>query len=334
MTKTTWFALFAAILCSINISAQQGLVGEYYNGQNFDEKKMTRTDARISFVWDDVAPARGMDPGNFSVRWKGKIQSPESGTFLFRAHVDDGIRVVIGGKMVIDAWGLHDSEPFSGSIYLEAGRLYDLQVDYFNGLLEGEIQLYWQLPSEKPVFGGAFGYHDKLIESKYFYKPETTTAPKPVAVSPNTNKPVQKPKPVTPVRKPVATKPQEQKPAEPAKIAADTLEKYIPKNILFVQSKSIMLPESQLELDRLAGFLVRNPALRLAVEGHTDNHGDSAKNMILSQERAQVVANYLIGKGVSDQKISAKGYGDTRPLTKEKMANGYARNRRVEFKVY
>lgn len=87
-----------------------------------------------------------------------------------------------------------------------------------------------------------------------------------------------------------------QAPPKQAAISADTLEKYIPKNILFVQGKSIMLSESQPELDRLAGFLLRNPALQLSIEGHTDNHGDSAKNMILSEERAQVVSAYLTGQ--------------------------------------
>ena len=93
-----------------------------------------------------------------------------------------------------------------------------------------------------------------------------------------------------------------------------------------------MLPESQPELDRLAGFLIRNPALQLDIEGHTDNHGDSAKNMILSEERTQVVSAYLSSKGVADRRINAKGYGDTRPLAK--IATGNAKNRRVEFRVH
>lgn len=334
MTKTTWLALMAGILCHVTLQAQQGLVGEYFNGTNFEEKILTRTDARIHFEWNNKAPAPGMDPESFSARWKGRIKAPESGNYLFRAKVDDGIRVKVGNQMVINAWGMHDSEPFSGTVYMEAGRLYDLQVEYFNGLLEGEIQLYWQLPSEKPVFGGAFGYNDKPIDSKYYYQPEAAVAivPKPKPQTPVT-KPVSPPKKTPAVQKPKppAVTP-DQKPPKQAAIPADSLEKYIPKNILFVQGKSTMLPESQPELDRLAGFLVRNPALQLSIEGHTDNHGDSAKNMILSEERAQVVSAYLSGKGVAGKRISARGYGDTRPL--QKIATGNAKNRRVEFRVH
>lgn len=337
MTKTNWFATAACILCSVFVHAQQGLIGEYYDGTNFEKKVMTRTDAQINFVWNNVAPARRMNPAEFSVRWKGQLQAPESGNYLFRAHVDDGIRVKVGSQMVINAWGMHDSEPFSGSVYLEAGRKYDLIVEYFNGLLEGEIQLYWQLPSEKPVFGGLLGYNDKIIDSKYFYKPASEIPQPEVTVS--TAKPVPPPKKTVntpPKKNPVAQKPPVSKPepATTAEIHADTLEKYIPKNILFVQSKSIMLTESKPKLDQLAGYLVRNPAVQLTIEGHTDNHGDSAKNMILSKERARVVADYLIDKGVATKRISAEGYGDTRPLQNKKIATGNAKNRRVEFKLH
>ncbi len=340
MTKTFLTAL--SILGSIYLYAQPGLVGEYYDGRNFDRKIMTRTDAKIEFVWNNVAPAAGMDPSDFSVRWKGRIKTPEAGEYRFRAHVDDGIRVKVGDKMVINAWGMHDSEPFSGTVYLEANRFYDLQVDYFNGLLEGEIQLYWQLPSQKPVFGGAFGYNDKVIDSKFFYQPTSMQLPAPnqnIAHNPKTNNPppvnTSKPKPVA--NKPTAPKPAPAKPvvhtfAQASDVPADTLEKYLPKNILFVQSKSIMLAQSEPELDRLSGFLVRNPALRLSVEGHTDNHGDSAKNLILSKERARVVADYLAGKGVAAERIKSEGYGDTRPL--QTIASGNVKNRRVEFKIY
>lgn len=333
MTKTTLLALLAGLLCHFTLPAQQGLIGEYYNGKNFEEKKMTRVDAGINFVWNHVAPAPGIDRYKFSARWKGRLKAPESGNYLFRAHVDDGIRVKVGNKMVIDAWGLHDSEPFSGTVYLEAGKMYDLQVDYFNGLLEGEIQLYWQLPSEKPEFGGVFGYNDKVIDGKYYFQPANPVAPP--QPKPPTQKPATPPKKIA--VKPVEPKPAVQKPvvaapAKPVALPTDSLEKYIPKNTLFVQGKSVMLPQSEPELDRLAAFMVRNPTVLLNIEGHTDNHGDSAKNMTLSRERTQVVSAYLTRKGVAADRIHATGFGDTRPL--KTIATGNAQNRRVEYALH
>lgn len=328
-----------AVLCGIGLGvrAQHGLVGEYFNGQHFEEKVFSRNDAQINFVWDNVAPAAGMDPHVFSVRWTGKIKAPETGNYLFRAHVDDGIRVQIGGKMVIDAWDMHDSERFTGAIALVAEQEYLIQVEYFNGLLEGEIQLFWQLPSEAPVFGGLLGYNDHLIESRFFNLPgsakqavlspkPTVSTPKPVVANPE-SKPPSRP-PVAAV-KPTSTSAVTA--VKPAKIAKDTLERYLPRNVLFVKSKSEMLPESLPDLDRLAGFLSRNTRYKLSIEGHTDRIGNAAKNLLLSEQRAQSVADYLVRKGVDKQRISAKGFGDTRPLMVEAPGVANPVNRRVEF---
>lgn len=324
--KPLFQAALLAVLCSIavGVRAQTGLRADYYNGRNFEQKIITRTDPQINFNWRDVPPAPGVDPYVFSVRWTGKIQCPETGTYLFRAFVDDGIRVKINGRLIIDAWDLHDSERINGKIDLEAGRQYNLEVEYFNALREGEIQLFWQLPSEAPVFQGLLGYNDHLIDGRYFIP-----APNPVAT---TTTP--KPRPVTPKPTPSAPKKTTTPPApKRAVIAKDTLEKYLPKNVFFVKSKSIMLPESEPELDQLAGFLLRNPKYRLSIEGHTDHIGNAAKNLALSEERAQTVAAYLTQKGVAASRLTAKGYGDTRPLVREAEGVANAKNRRVEFVV-
>ncbi|MCC6462588.1 MAG: OmpA family protein [Saprospiraceae bacterium] len=322
MKKTSLF-LLAQLFCWAHVlCGQQGLVGEYFNGTQFQEKKMTRTDAQINFYWDRTAPAAGINPQAFSVRWTGRIKAPKTGTYVFRAKVDDGIRVRVGETLVINAWQLNDHVALSGKIHLKAGQLYNLQVEYFNGLLEGEIQLFWQLPGEEPAFGGLFGNNDKLITSQYFFQPPTATAPPPD----------RKPQSTTPVKKPAKPKPKPQ-PAAPAPtaLAKDSLERYVPKNVMFEQSKSILLVDSYPELDRFAAFLLRNVSVQVSIEGHTDNHGDSAKNQTLSEERAQRVANYLVKKGVVPGRLRTKGYGDTRPLNREKAAQGYAQNRRVEF---
>jgi len=326
--------LFMALQGIVN--GQQGLVGEYFNGTNFEEKKMTRTDAAIDFYWDNSAPAPGIKSDAFSVRWKGRLKAPKTGNYLFRAQVDDGIRVKINGKLVINGWSLNDHLKMSGNITLQEGQLYDLEVEYFNGLLEGEIKLFWQLPGEEPTFGGLFGYNDKLIDGSYFYQPvKVPEAPKPTMPKAKPEPPKTTLPPATPPKKPAKTakpKPQPVKP-KPSPIAKDTLEKYIPKNVLFEQSKSVLLLESYPALDQFAGYLLRNPSLKVSIEGHTDNHGDSAKNLVLSDERAKKVASYLVNKGVVATRLSTKGYGDTRPLNKEKSNTSYTRNRRVEFIV-
>jgi len=69
------------------------------------------------------------------------------------------------------------------------------------------------------------------------------------------------------------------------------------------------------------------------INGHTDNTGDSAANMALSQQRADTVRNYLIQQGVPSSMLVAKGYGDTRPITSNDTDEGKFRNRRIEFSL-
>jgi len=70
------------------------------------------------------------------------------------------------------------------------------------------------------------------------------------------------------------------------------------------------------------------------VEGHTDNVGDDASNFTLSQKRSEAVREYVISKGIDESRISARGYGETKPIADNKTPEGRALNRRVEVKLY
>jgi outer membrane protein OmpA-like peptidoglycan-associated protein len=324
MLKSLLLPFLSILLLKTAAFAQNGLKAEYFDGTNFEKKIKTRTDAEINFQWNFESPVDGLKTDNFSIRWTGKITAPESGEYLFRALVDDGIRVEIDEKTVINHWEWADSEDFSGKIYLEKGQSYDLKVEYFNGPNEGEIHLLWQLPSQKPVFGGVFGYNDQPISAKYYSKNE----PKVVAVSEKETPKKAAPKVEAPPKKPVA------KPAAPAKpkpVLLDSMEKYMPKNTLFEKSKATMLPGSMAELDNLAVFLTRNPKFSLRIEGHTDNVGDAPANLKLSKERAKSVADYLILKGIAENRLAWEGFGGTRPIATGGSVTANARNRRVEY---
>ncbi len=105
------------------------------------------------------------------------------------------------------------------------------------------------------------------------------------------------------------------------------------RNIFFDIGKSTLRPESNSELDRLVQLMKDVPSLKVEISGHTDNTGSASLNNNLSQDRAEAVVNYLIGKGISKSRLTAKGYGSTRPVASNNTAKGRQENRRTEFEI-
>lgn len=106
----------------------------------------------------------------------------------------------------------------------------------------------------------------------------------------------------------------------------------IRRQVNFATNMAEILPDSTPLLSEIADVLLRNPDIRrVEIQGHTDSNGDDAHNMDLSQRRADAVREWLIGAGVEASRLSAQGYGETRPLVPNITAGNRARNRRVQF---
>ncbi|MCI0752100.1 MAG: OmpA family protein [Flammeovirgaceae bacterium] len=103
------------------------------------------------------------------------------------------------------------------------------------------------------------------------------------------------------------------------------------KNVLFVQSKTELLPESFPELDGVVEFMRTNPNVTIELTGHTDNRGVYDQLKKLSQARVDRVKNYLVGKGIDKKRIAGKGYGGTKPIASNDTEETRRLNRRVEF---
>jgi OOP family OmpA-OmpF porin len=101
--------------------------------------------------------------------------------------------------------------------------------------------------------------------------------------------------------------------------------------ILFDTGKDVIKPESEPLLAEVVKLLSTNANLKLSVEGHTDSEGNAKSNQTLSQKRAESVRKYLVGKGVDGKRLSAKGWGDTKPVADNRTAEGREQNRRVEL---
>ncbi len=103
------------------------------------------------------------------------------------------------------------------------------------------------------------------------------------------------------------------------------------KVILFDFDKFVIKPEYFQTLNELVEFLNASPNINIEVAGHTDNEGLDAKNMVLSNNRAKAVANYLIKKGINQKRIISKGFGKSQPVVKNDTPENKALNRRIEF---
>ena len=104
-------------------------------------------------------------------------------------------------------------------------------------------------------------------------------------------------------------------------------------NLLFAFDEAVLLPASMVEIYRVATWLKENPALRIQVEGHTDNQGTALYNQTLSEKRSAAVVEALVAQGIARERMQVKGFGASRPVASNETAEGQALNRRTEIKI-
>ena len=114
--------------------------------------------------------------------------------------------------------------------------------------------------------------------------------------------------------------------------AVNKLNEYA-KTILFNSGKSSFQKQTFPVLVSITSILKEYPTAKFSLEGHTDSTGKAANNIILSKERAAAVKNYLVENGISTERLTSEGYGDTKPIESNKTTKGKAANRRVEVKL-
>lgn len=105
------------------------------------------------------------------------------------------------------------------------------------------------------------------------------------------------------------------------------------KNIFFETNRFELSPASLVELDKLVTLLNENPTLKIEISGHTDNVGKAESNLLLSDNRAKAVVDYLVSKKIEAKRLTAKGYGLSKPVADNNTEEGRAQNRRTEMKI-
>ena len=123
------------------------LQAEYFANRNLEgAPALTRNESQIQADWDTNAPAPGVARTNFSVRWTGTLMAPVSGRYTLSLTADDGSRLVLDGKTLIDHWFEGAGTTQTVEVTLEAGHAYPLRVDYFQAAGQAYVRLNWTVP--------------------------------------------------------------------------------------------------------------------------------------------------------------------------------------------
>jgi len=173
--KLIYFTSFVLVLSLVSSACGQdgtGLRAEYFywsgadppsRADAFRDLVFTRIEPQIYCYWNpgfiashpdgltpdfQIPPPPGLRGDTFSVRWTGELEAPSSEAYTFMTGSDDGVRLYLGGELIIDNWTVHDrSEDTSDPIELVAGQRYPIVYEGYESGGEAEWQLYWESPS-------------------------------------------------------------------------------------------------------------------------------------------------------------------------------------------
>jgi len=104
-------------------------------------------------------------------------------------------------------------------------------------------------------------------------------------------------------------------------------------NVLFGFDESNLSNAAKTNLDKLVVVLDSYPDTDIEIQGHTDSSGSETYNQTLSEQRADIVSGYLANKGIANNRLTIKGFGETEPKYENDTADGRSQNRRVEFMI-
>lgn len=146
-----------------------GLTGRYFQGENFDTSAGTQVDPRIDFNWT-ATPPLGLPHDHYSVRWTGFVTAGVAGDYTFQTASDDGVRLWIDGKQVIDDWTTHALTTDMATVHFDANSRHTIKLEYFQNAYDAVVRLSWN----KPAAGGSVDWSSEAaddIDYTVFYGP-------------------------------------------------------------------------------------------------------------------------------------------------------------------
>ncbi len=132
-----------------NGQTNKGLKGEYFDNIHLQgTPKLSRTDLQLQFGWTLFSPNPSLAYDWYSVRWTGRLKAPKSGTFKIGIEGNDGYRLYLDGELLIDNWIKRSHRTLLKDFTFEAGKEYDLKVEFFESEGNARIKLVWDMLTE------------------------------------------------------------------------------------------------------------------------------------------------------------------------------------------
>ncbi len=130
------------------VVGEPGLLGQYYDGDDFTGTLLTRVDPSIDFEWGSGSPHASMGVDNYSVAWSGWLEPEYSESYSFTTTTDDGVRLWIGGELVVDQWIDQAPTEWSGTLPMNGGELYPVRMEYYEKGGGATARLEWESASQ------------------------------------------------------------------------------------------------------------------------------------------------------------------------------------------
>ncbi|CAG7658647.1 hypothetical protein PAECIP111802_07110 [Paenibacillus allorhizosphaerae] len=149
--KNNDWSIFLTVIIPPMVSTPgqgSGLRAEYFNSDDFSDRKIIRLDDQVNFNWGGHSPDPALDKSAFTIRWSGKIQPKYSEKYTLYTEAHGGVRLWVGQQLLIDNWDGHGMVKDSTVISFTAGQLYDIKLEYKDNQGAAKITLLWSSPSQ------------------------------------------------------------------------------------------------------------------------------------------------------------------------------------------
>ena len=146
-----------------------GLTGTYFKGENFEAQVATRVDPNIDFLWTNNPPL-GLPDEHYSVRWTGSVLAGKAGDYQFVTSTDDGARLWIDGKQLIDDWNARAVKNNVARVHFDANSRHQIRFEYYQGGYDAVARLTWRPPTASALTTWDSKASD-AIDYYFFYGP-------------------------------------------------------------------------------------------------------------------------------------------------------------------